>query len=85
MKTDRRDAIMLAQMLRTGQLTEVWVPDQAHEAMRNSVRLRSQAMPDLRKTRRHLLSCLLRHERVSPYGHCTKMHRRCLGELHPSG
>src|SRR5262249_8280365 len=30
-KTDRRDAMMLAQTLRAGQLTEVWVPDEAHE------------------------------------------------------
>ena len=34
-KTDRRDAMMLAQMLRAGQLTAVWVPDEAHEAMRD--------------------------------------------------
>src|SRR5580704_11939223 len=33
-KTDRRDAMMLAQTLRAGQLTAVWVPDEAHEAMR---------------------------------------------------
>src|SRR6202035_584090 len=34
-KTDRRDAMMLAQTLRAGQLTAVWVPDEAHEAMRD--------------------------------------------------
>jgi transposase len=86
-KTDRRDAMMLAQTLRAGQLTEVWVPDQAHEAMRDLVRLRSQATRDLRKTRQHLLSFLLRHERISPFGHWTKAHRRWLGELkftHPA-
>ena len=58
-KTDRRDAMMLAQTLRAGQLTAVWVPDEAHEAMRDLVRLRAQAMRDLRKTRQHLLSFLL--------------------------
>lgn len=86
-KTDRRDAMMLAQALRAGQLTEVWVPDEAHEAMRDLVRLRSQAMRDLRKTRQQLLSFLLRHGRNSPYRHWTKMHRRWLGELgfaHPA-
>jgi transposase len=41
-KTDRRD-------LRAGQLTAVWVPDEAHEAMRDLVRLRAQAMRDLRR------------------------------------
>lgn len=86
-KTDRRDAMMLAQTLRAGQLTEVWVPDEAHEAMRDLVRLRAQAMRDLRKSRQHLLSFLLRHGRSSPYGHWTKSHRRWLGELtfaHPA-
>jgi transposase len=86
-KTDRRDAMMLAQTLRAGQLTAVWVPDEAHEAMRDLVRLRTQAMRDLRKSRQQLLSFLLRHSRNSPYRHWTKMHRRWLGELvfaHPA-
>jgi transposase len=86
-KTDRRDAMMLAQTLRAGQLTAVWVPDEAHEAMRDLVRLRTQAMRDLRKNRQQLLSFLLRHGRNSPYRHWTKMHRRWVGELifaHPA-
>lgn len=40
-KTDRRDAMMLAQTLRVGQLTEAWVPDEAHGAMRDLVRMRA--------------------------------------------
>jgi hypothetical protein len=35
--------------------------------MRDLVRLRSQAMRDLRTTRQHLLSFLLRHERNASY------------------
>jgi transposase len=68
-------------------LTAVWVPDEAHEAMRDLVRLRAQALRDLRKARQQLLSFLLRHGLVSPYGQWTKMHRRWLGELvfaHPA-
>ena len=34
-KTNRRDALTLARLLRAGELTPVWVPDTAHEAMRN--------------------------------------------------
>ena len=34
-KTDRRDAINLAKLHRAGELTPVWVPDQAHEAIRD--------------------------------------------------
>jgi len=41
--------------------------------MRDLVRLRSQAMRDLRKTRQQLLSFLLRHGQNSPYRHWTKM------------
>src|SRR5689334_25298583 len=37
-KTDRRDALKLARLLRSGDLTPVWVPDEAHEALRNLVR-----------------------------------------------
>jgi transposase len=33
-KTDRRDAERLARSLRSGDLTSVWVPDAAHEALR---------------------------------------------------
>ena len=40
-KTDRRDATMLARLLRAGELTAVWVPDADHEAMRDLIRLRS--------------------------------------------
>ena len=65
-KTDRRDAMMLAQTLRAGQLTEVWVPDEAHEAMRDLVRMRALAMKDQRKARQQLHSFLLRHGRSYP-------------------
>ncbi len=39
-KTDRRDARMLARLLRSGDLTAVWVPDPRHEAIRELVRCR---------------------------------------------
>jgi transposase len=42
-KTDRRDAQTLARLLRAGELTAVWVPKEAHEAMRDVVRARRQA------------------------------------------
>ncbi len=34
-KTDRRDAERLARLLRAGELTPIWVPDETHEAMRD--------------------------------------------------
>ena len=33
-KTNRRDALTLARLLRAGELTPVWVPDTAHETRR---------------------------------------------------
>lgn len=35
-KTDRRDAEMLARLLRAGELTAIWTPNEEHEAMRAS-------------------------------------------------
>jgi transposase len=63
-KTDRRDATMLAKLHRAGELTAIWVPDQAHEAMRDLVRARATAVRVLGKARQHLQGFLLRHERV---------------------
>jgi transposase len=40
-KTDRRDAVTLAKLHRAGELTAVWVPDAAHEAMHDLVRARA--------------------------------------------
>src|SRR6185437_11308501 len=42
-KTDRRDALMLAKLHRAGELTPIWIPDAAHEAMRDLVRARATA------------------------------------------
>jgi transposase len=63
-KTDRRDATMLAKLHRAGELTALWVPDVAHEAMRDLVRARATAVRVLGKARQHLQGFLLRHERV---------------------
>jgi transposase len=63
-KTDRRDASMLAKLHRAGELTALWVPDDAHEAMRDLIRARATAVRVLGKARQHLQGFLLRHERV---------------------
>ncbi|TPK88641.1 MULTISPECIES: IS110 family transposase [unclassified Mesorhizobium] len=63
-KTNRRDAVSLARLLRAGELKGIWVPDAMHEAVRDMVRVRATASEDLRKKRQQLLSFLLRHGRV---------------------
>lgn len=65
-KTDRRDALMLAKLHRAGELTAVWVPDAAHEAMRDLIRARAVAMRVTGKARQHLQGFLLRHGRIYP-------------------
>src|ERR1700677_2407018 len=64
-KTNRRDAVTLARLHRAGELTGVWTPDAAHEAVRDLVRAREAAADDLRRKRQQLLSFLLRHSRIS--------------------
>ena len=63
-KTDRRDAVMLARLLRAGELNAVWVPDAAHEAMRDLVRSRADAKEQVKTAKVHLQSFLLRQGRI---------------------
>lgn len=87
-KTDRRDATTLAALYRAGELTAVWVPDEAHEAMRDLARARQAAMEGVRRARQQLLSFLLRHGRIYPgRTHWSRGHRRWLSEqrfAHPA-
>ena len=65
-KTDQRDAVRLARLLRAGELTSVWVPDDVHEAMRDLVRSRERAVDDLRRKRQAIGSLMLKHGRIYP-------------------
>jgi transposase len=62
-KTDRRDAEKLAHFLRSGDLTEVHVPDEAVEAVRDLERARGDAKRAERVARQQLGKFLLRHDR----------------------
>jgi len=65
-KTNRRDAVKLPKLLRAGELTAVWVPDERHEAMRDLVRARDAASKDYRIKRQNVSSRLLRLGRHYP-------------------
>jgi transposase len=67
-KTDRRDALKLARNYRAGELTAVWVPDAAHEALRDVVRAREAAKKDQLRARHRLGKFLLRHGRRPAMG-----------------
>lgn len=60
-KTDRRDSEGLARLHRAGELTAVWVPDQAQEAMRDLSRAREDMKHLERQSRQRLNGFLLRH------------------------
>jgi transposase len=62
-KTDRRDAMMLARLGRAGELTSVWVPGLEQEAMRDLTRCREDAKSMQRIARQQLGAFLLRHGR----------------------
>src|SRR5437762_12021648 len=80
-RTDRREAASLARLHRAGELTAVWVPDPGHEAMRDLVRARLDAVHALRRARQQLSGFLLRQG--CHYGRpaWTKLHRRWLAGL----
>jgi len=65
-KTNRRDAIGLAKLLRAGELTAIWVPDAGHEAMRDLVRARAAAVELLGVCRQQVSAFMLKHGRVYP-------------------
>lgn len=60
-KTDRRDAILLARLARAGELSAVRVPDAADEAVRDLVRAREDAVRECRSARHRLKALLLRN------------------------
>jgi transposase len=59
-KTDRRDAVQLARLLRSGDLTPVYVPTVEDEAIRDLGRAREDAVADLKAAKFRLQSFLLR-------------------------
>ena len=58
-KTNRRDAVSLAKLLRADELTAVWVPDRGHEAMRDLTRARETVDDDLRSKRQQVSAFMI--------------------------
>ncbi|HEY2468404.1 MAG TPA: IS110 family transposase [Terracidiphilus sp.] len=82
-KTDRRDALKLARSHRNGDLTAVWVPDEASEALRDLVRQREAAKQDQLRARHRLTKFLLRTGQRPPLGlkPWTERYMRWLGQV----
>lgn len=82
-KTDRRDAERLAQLLRAGELTPVYVPNEDDEALRDLVRSREDVKEDQLRARQRLSKFLLRHD-IKPANKMTNWksaHRRWIDSL----
>jgi transposase len=61
-KTHRRDAMQLARLMRSGDLTPVSVPQVGDEAIRDLSRAREDALRDLKTAKHRLTALLLRHD-----------------------
>jgi transposase len=61
-KTDRRDALQLARLLRSGDLRSVYVPRPEDESVRDLSRLREETLGDLQAAKNRLKAFLLRHD-----------------------
>ena len=81
-KTDRRDARKLAGLLRANELTAVHIPKVEDEVIRDVCRGRSDAVQELARAKKQLLSFLLRNGyRYKGKAHWTEPHKRYLREL----
>jgi transposase len=81
-KTDRRDAVTLARLMRSGDLTSIYVPRVEDEAIRDLSRGREDAMRDLKAAKYRLKAFLLRQDiRYEGRASWTPAHLRWLSEV----
>ncbi len=79
-KTDARDALLLARLLRLDEIVSVRVPSAGQEAARDLVRAREASRSDLMRARHRLSKLLLRQGIVYTEGKAwTQTHERWLG------
>jgi transposase len=80
-KTNRRDARKLVELLRAGLLTEVRPPTPAEEAVRDLCRARDDAREDLQRARHRMGKLLLRRGLHYPGRNWTRAHRQWIDHL----
>jgi len=81
-KTDRRDAVTLARLMRSGDLSAIYVPTIEDEAIRDLSRGREDAMRDLKAAKYRLKAFLLRQDiRYEGRANWNAAHLRWLSEL----
>jgi transposase len=81
-KTDRRDAMPLARLMRSGDLTPVYVPALDDAAIRDLSRARAETLRALKAAQLRLQAFLLRHDlRSTGRATWSPAHRRWLSEV----
>jgi transposase len=81
-KTDRRDAVQLARLARSGDLTAVSVPQVEDEAIRDLSRAREDTLGALKDAKFRLKAFLLRHDiRYTGRANWSPAHLRWLSEV----
>jgi transposase len=81
-KTDRRDAVTLARLMRSGDLTSIYVPSVEDEAIRDLSRAREDAVADVRRSKLRLKAFLLRQDlRYEGKASWNAAHLRWLAEV----
>jgi transposase len=81
-KTDRRDAVQLARLARSGDLPAVYVPKVEDEAIRDLTRAREDTLSDLKDATFRLKAFLLRHDiRYTGRATWNPAHLRWLSEV----
>lgn len=81
-KTDRRDSLSLARLHRAGELTAVWVPDGAQEALRDLTRAREDIKHLQLQSKQRLLAFFLRYgKRFTGRCNWTQAHYRWMEEV----
>jgi len=81
-KTDRRDAVTLARLLRSGDLSSVYVPAVEDEAIRDLSRAREDTVRDLKRSKVRLKAFLRRHDiRYEGRANWTAAHLRWLARV----
>jgi len=81
-KTDRRDAVQLARLLRSGDLSPVYIPSVEDEAIRDVVRAREDVLKDLKAAKVRLKAFLLRQDiRYEGRANWTAAHLRWLANV----
>lgn len=81
-KTDKRDALKLAKLLKSEDLTPIYVPESEDEAIRDLSRARETAIKDLKDAKYQLKALLLRNNiKCKVSDNWSKQHLRWLTEL----